>query len=296
MKKALSIFVIIATQIINCNATSSNNDMDLGKKMHSIESKITVLEKENSHLAKEISNLKSDIAKSQSEIDTVNNDVKRLHNDLSAKATALGDSINTTNTKISATSETINSSISTRTLLGVVGLLLAFTIAAFVYLILKRKISSNISAIDTIKEAQTKLSEETIKLDNQLIELMDKQMDAQNSSANTAAEVDHTLALKVADEIVRIQINLSRMDASIKGYKQLQKAVERIKENFFANGYEIVDMLGKDYNEGMRVNGDFVIDETLPKGSRIITFITKPQINYCGTMIQKATITITQNI
>lgn len=110
------------------------------------------------------------------------------------------------------------------------------------------------------------------------------------------ASVDHSLALKVADEIVRIELNLSRMDSSIKGYKQLAKAVQRIKDNFQANGYEIVDMLGKPYNDGMKVIANFVSDENIEQGKQIITGVIKPQINYNGKMIQSAQITVSQNI
>ena len=109
-------------------------------------------------------------------------------------------------------------------------------------------------------------------------------------------DLNETAAQKVADEIVRIELNMSRMDSSIKGYKQLAKAVERIKDNFKANGYEIVDMLGKPYNEGMKVIANFVVDEDLEEGKQIITGITKPQINYNGQMIQAAQITVSQNI
>ena len=63
-----------------------------------------------------------------------------------------------------------------------------------------------------------------------------------------------------------------------------------------AQGYEIVDMLGKPYNEGMKVVANFVSDENLKDGEQIITGITKPQINYKGTMIQAAEITVSQNI
>ena len=108
--------------------------------------------------------------------------------------------------------------------------------------------------------------------------------------------VDHSLVLKVADEITRIEFNLSRMDSSIKGYKQLTKGIERIKNNYMAKGYEISDMLGKPYNEGMRINADFVLDENMESGTRLITSITKPQVIYKGEMIQKAIVTVTQNI
>ena len=107
---------------------------------------------------------------------------------------------------------------------------------------------------------------------------------------------DHSLALKVASEIVRMEINLSRMDKNIKGYKQLTSSIRRIKEYFQTNGYEIVDMLGKTYNAGMYVEANFIPDESLAKGAQIITNIVKPQVNYNGVMIQAAQITVSQNI
>lgn len=149
-------------------------------------------------------------------------------------------------------------------------------------------------AQDALLSAQTKMQEESIKLDNKLIELFERQMPPISNTPST--QIDHSLVLKVADEIVRIEINLSRMDSSVKGYKQLSKAVQRIKDNFNANGYEIVDMLGKPYNAGMKVIANFVSDDSLASGSQVITGIIKPQINYNGQMIQAAQITVNQNI
>ena len=167
---------------------------------------------------------------------------------------------------------------------------------------LAKRIKSGNTSIDEVRKAQDalqiaqeKMQEESIKLDDKLLELFDRQIaNAPKTEGN--GKPDHSLALKVADEIVRIELNMSRMDSSIKGYKQLAKAVERIKDNFKANGYEIVDMLGKPYNEGMKVIANFVVDEDLEEGKQIITGITKPQINYNGQMIQAAQITVSQNI
>lgn len=69
-----------------------------------------------------------------------------------------------------------------------------------------------------------------------------------------------------------------------------------MKDNLSANGYEIVDMLGKPYNQGMKVTANFIEDENLEQGQQIITGIIKPQINYKGKMIQAAQITVSQNI
>ena len=184
---------------------------------------------------------------------------------------------------------------------GMVVLLLLVAIFGVAYRLVKRiKLGSTSidevrKAQDALQVAQGKMQEESVKLDDKLLELFDRQIaNAPKNEGN--GKTDHSLALKVADEIVRIELNMSRMDSSIKGYKQLAKAVESIKNNFKANGYEIVDMLGKPYNEGMKVIANFVVDEDLEEGKQIITGITKPQINYNGQMIQAAQITVSQNI
>ena len=109
-------------------------------------------------------------------------------------------------------------------------------------------------------------------------------------------KVDHSFALKVGDEIAKIETNLSKMDPEVKGYRQLKQALKRIKDNFNAHGYEIVELLGLDYNDGMPFEAQFVPDDTLPEGKRIISGITRLQINYNGEMIQSAKITVRQNI
>ena len=55
-------------------------------------------------------------------------------------------------------------------------------------------------------------------------------------------------------------------------------------------------MLGKAYNDGMKVTANFIEDENLKPGQQIITGIVKPQINFNGVMIQAAQITVSQNI
>ena len=86
------------------------------------------------------------------------------------------------------------------------------------------------------------------------------------------------------------------MDSGIKGYKHLTKSISQMKDNLKANGYELIDMLGKKYSDGLKATVSFDDDETLPEGTRIITKIIKPQINYNGVMIQSAQITVSQNI
>ena len=207
-----------------------------------------------------------------------------------------------TNDTVRLSKTEIQSQMSNRTMFGLVLLLALLIIIVVITYYCSKKIRTGSSSIeevrkaqDSLQRAQTSLQEESIKLDSKLVDIIEKQIsNAPQETVDNA--LDHSLALKVADEIVRMEMNLSRMDSSVRGHKQLSKAVQRIKDNFKANGYDIVEMLGKPYNEGMKVVANFVVDENLDAGRQIITGITKPQINYNGKMIQAAQITVSQNI
>lgn len=270
--------------------------------------KIAVLQKEVYNLKYAVSNLQRenriirDLYKEQkSNIDSLQNTQMQLDKELGALANKMGTDLSETNKKLEASASSLNASINSRTWLTSSGLVIALVLLFVVYYILKKKILNGSTSMDKIKAAQDSLEtaqkamhEESVKLDNKLVELLNKQVVLQSQN-NINDQQDHTLALKVADEIVRIETNLSRMDESIKGHKQLKRAVERIRANFMANGYEIVDMLGKPYVEGMKATPNFIPDETLKEGEQIITGIIKPQINYKGIMIQSAQITVSQN-
>lgn len=245
-----------------------------------------------------LKDLKSENNIQSAVIDSLRNICNQLGKKQSADNKSICRKIDETNSNVQENQNMLQS----RTLwAGMVVLLLLVAIFGVAYRLVKRiKLGSTSidevrKAQDALQVAQGKMQEESVKFDDKLLELFDRQIaNAPKNEGN--GKTDHSLALKVADEIVRIELNMSRMDSSIKGYKQLAKAVERIKDNFKANGYEIVDMLGKPYNEGMKVIANFVVDEDLEEGKQIITGITKPQINYNGQMIQAAQITVSQNI
>ncbi len=210
--------------------------------------------------------------------------------------------IKATDDKITQSDQTLSKRIQSRSWIALAGILFAVILLLVLFVLLRKRINNGATTIDKIRSAQGELEraqkalkEESVKLDGELVELLGKQVETQ-TQADNGAQPDHSFVLKVADEIVRIEMNLSHMDESVKGYKQLKKAVDRIRTNFLANGYEIVEMLGKSYNDGMKVVANFVSDDTLPKGEQIITGIIKPQINYQGKMIQSAQITVSQNI
>lgn len=106
---------------------------------------------------------------------------------------------------------------------------------------------------------------------------------------------DHSLPLSIADELTRMEANLSHMPSDTRGYKQLCRSIERMKDILLAHGYTIVNHLGKPYLDGMRVLARFVIDEEMrPDEPPLITGVTKPQVNYQNHIIQVAEVTVSQ--
>ena len=303
MKKRIALFVIMFAAGI-CKAQTDSLYQVQQQKIESLECEARSLKNDVSYLTRQVSSLQTlmsnlsrefgqKIDGQQTALDGISSKVNANAESIANTSAALGKRIDQADGK----TDVVAHSLRGKTIGGIIIAFALLILSLLVYLFLHKRISKGGSAIEEIDQAQKRLQEESLKLDNKLVELLEGQMKvAENKPARASSPPNHALALKVADEITRIETNLSRMDASIRGYKQLMASVKRIKDNFMANGYELVEMLGKPYNEGMRVNADFVIDEELEEGKRIITTVTKPQVNYNGEMIQKATITVSQNI
>lgn len=293
-KKYLLFLICIATNVFG------NNDDSM--KIASLQREVSNLKSTISRLQLEDGKMRGLYQQQAKELDSLRTMQQQQTEKVRSLAEKIDTDISDANKKIDNNVGTLSESIDHRTKFGAIGILIAIGLLAFSYYILRRKISNGTSTMEKIRSAQEglemaqkSLQEESVKLDSKLVELLDKQM---NSSLNENKEhkVDHSFALKVGDEIAKIETNLSKMDPEVKGYRQLKQALKRIKDNFNAHGYEIVELLGLDYNDGMPFEAQFVPDETLPEGKRIISGITRLQINYNGEMIQSAKITVRQNI
>ena len=306
MKKILILILLAAIGCVKMNSSVNDENIkklvekcsDLQKQQMQTDNFIFKLSEKQKKDEQQIRVLSDENAKQSAIIDSLQKVCRQLENVQTIDRKEFNGKIFIADSNIRASQNMLNN----RTLWGgIIIFIIAFLLIAVAYIFFKR-IQKGSSTIDDVRKAQealqaaqSKMQEDSVKLDNQMLTLIQQQI-AVIPSQSDNNKIDHSLALKVADEIVRIELNLSRMDSSVKGYKQLAKAVERIKNNFLANGYEIIDMLGKPYNEGMKVVANFVPDDTLKEGEQIITGITKPQINYNGQMIQSAQITVSQNI
>ena len=282
------------------------------KRTASLETEISTLKAKQESLGKDVNGLSSRCGRAETQtseaqsacmklngrIDSLQKRCNAIDADHKADKSELMGSIGKTNEQVQAAGEAISS----RTLLGICGLcLLLAAIIAIAYFFSKKfkvgytSIGEVRKAQEALQSAQAKMQEESLKLDDKLLELLNRQIES-TPKVPVNDKPAHSLALTVADAVASIEATLSHMDSSIRGYKQLSKAVQRIKDNFKAKDYEIVDMLGKPYNEGMKVIANFIINEDLEEGKQIITGLTKPQVNYNGQMIQAAQITVSQNI
>lgn len=286
--------------ILTCLSFASFGQTSDSLEIATLKAKVANLERQIGLTNRQIQILNDE---QNTKIDSLNNLLSEQTRKTESMETAFSQEIGKTNSDLNANVESLNQTISANKLFAIVGIVIAVLLLVAVGLILWKKIKNKDSAIDQIKNAQKSLEfvqksmqEESIKLDGKLVELLEKQMSAQPVHNEKTGEQDHSFALKVGDEIAKIETNLSKMDPEVKGYKQLKQALKRIKDNFNAHGYEIVELLGQDYNDGMPFEARFVPDDTLPEGKRIISGITRLQINYKGEMIQAAKIVVRENI
>jgi hypothetical protein len=317
------IIIILITFSTNCliaqtDSLTFKKDIDnLSQKVSFLESEIKTIDIANSKILKEYRSLKNAQSALKKEYQKLNssfelykqnteteiNSLQQVINSNTAniKITAdeLGVKIDTTNQTTNRSINDLNKTVSQNKLYWIIAILAVALLILLVFVLLKKQIFKQKESLSVLDQnlAKTKkvLDEENVKLDIKLAETFNKQLEIiEAERKNTNEEVDHSLVLKVADRLISMDKNLSRMDQNTKGLKQLKRAVQNIKDNFASNGYEIIEMLGKTFNEGMKVSANFIPDEDLETGQQIITRIIKPQVNYKGVMIQSAQIEVSQ--
>src|SRR5690606_3981054 len=147
--------------------------------------------------------------------------------------------------EVVSTQESINS----RTWMVIV--LILFVIGIIGYVIWR--LSSDVTdKFATSKQAlEEQLVDEYSKVAESLNELI---LAAQTFGATTSnGTPDHRLALKLANEINTMERNMSLMDSAVRGYKQLKRSIENLKDNLAANGYDMAPLLGRKFDLGLNL-------------------------------------------
>lgn len=278
-----------------CQIQTDSEIKDLQGRVETLERSINALKlqlkSQNSIFSKQLSEARDSIKVIRSELDKNTERISSVGAELGIK---ISESEKTAGQKI----QVIDNTVSKNTLYWTVAVLLIAFLSVLLFAILRKQLSKDKSSItENIRQTKKSLEEEGVKLDSKLVDLLATQLQLIKEEVKTESQskseiADHELALKVADEIVRIQKNLGNMDSETKGLKQLAASIKRIQENFQANGYELIDMFNKPYDQGMKVSANFRTDESLKPGEQIITRIIKPQVNFNGIMIQAAQVEV----
>lgn len=212
-------------------------------------------------------------------------------------AERLGLEISDTNSLLGSKADSVV--LQQRTLIGAIITLLLALSCLIVFLLLRSRILKGSADVEALRKKAEELNEQIVeKMASEMTEIknISEALSTLSSKSSKTTEPDHSLIKTLADRITFMEMTLYKMDSSIRGHKQLSKSIIQMKDNLKVNGYELIDMLGKDYNDGMKVTATFIEDENIPEGKQIISGIIKPQINYNDIMIQSAQITVSQNI
>lgn len=254
-------------------------------------------------LYNELATQKEIIQSQANVIDSLRIAIGQNSKNIKTTADEIGVKIDETNKTLGSKAD--SSDVNAKSILGGIFVLILAILGTVVYFLLHKKINKGNADVEALKEKSEKLNEEILNqfsLEMAEIQKISVSLSALEKSGGQAgyngasSEPDHSLIKTLADRITFMEMTLFKMDPKVKGYKQLSKSITQMKDNLLANGYELVDMLGKPYNDGMKAVANFNDDEEIEEGKRIITTIIKPQINYKGQMIQAAQITVSQNI
>jgi len=303
--------IILATLLFSTFGSFAQEiQEDLGKEIRTLTENIKAIEedfkndfrtlrKENSKLKSELETLNSKLSTANKSIDSLRNQSQENSNAISQTANQLGIQITTTEQTANKRIDEVGQSLSKNSLYGIISVLSAILLSGLLYWLLsKRQQTDKTDFIEQLSKTKSSIEESLVKEFGKQTELMDSQLlliEQQKTTlqATPNAEPDHSLALKVASEINLIERNINLMDTKTKGLKQLHASVGKLKDNLSANGYEMPELLGKQFHQGMKVIVTSSIpDENLEKDSEIISKVLIPQVNFNDKMIQTAQIEV----
>ena len=299
MKRQITFTIILFSSLGSFAQGITKEDLD--KEIKPLTQKVNSLQSESSKLKSEIGTLNSKLSNAYKSIDSLRTKTQDNSNAITQTANQLGIQIKETGDKNEGKITEVSQSLSKNSLYGIIGVLSAILLSGILYWLLSKKqkkdrsdvtdmlARSRENLLEQIKENSNSIGINFLRELNEYSDLVALQFQSKQSTPN--AETDHSLALKVANEINLIERNINLMDSKTKGLKGLQVSVGKLKDNLSANGYEIPELLGKQFHQGMKVIVTSSIpDENLEKGSEIISKILIPQVNYNDKMIQTAQI------
>lgn len=290
MKKGLLFVLLFVSIAVYGNSNDSLKIVTLQREVSNLKVSVSRLQQENR-------NIRGMYQQQKTEGDSLKIKMGNQEQITDSIAQKFDSDLANTNNMIDGTASQLSKISFVYFIIGICGLLLIATIAFVLHYFLRKRINISSSAIDKIKSAQESLEtaqkamqEESIKLDNKLVELLEKQL-----NQNPETKPDHSFVLDIANEIARIEQNLAFMDTKVKGVSNLKNRASAINDRLKSKGYEIPKLVGEKYIDGNNMKPTMELDEDLPAGTQIIRRVLKPMVLYKGEMIQAAEVVVAYN-
>ena len=279
----------------------ANSIEEIQDDQNQLDSLFSSLNEQLHSITQETNRLDQTLTASNNRIDELNSIQNELQSSTTQLRSELGVVTEELESRIEETSRsaeeqitTLDQTVSQNTIYWIIAVITAMILAIVLFFILKRRMKSDDHALlEKISSTKKELEEEGLKLDQKLMEILNSQMKVlEQSEEPESGKSDHSLALKIADEVTRIRMNLDHMDPSTKGWKQLDRSARAIKNNFKANGYEIPELLGKEYDEGMNLDVSTEFDENLAPTEKVIKRVIKPTVLYNNKLVQSGQVIV----
>lgn len=294
MKKVLLIFCFISATMMYAQKTDSViTKSEFHSAVLNFTNKIKTLEKSNTDLLKENNAQKKQIDDLSVQLKNTQSNIQQIADSLNITIS----NVTSTNKETQSQIQGISQSISTRTIYWLIVISFLSLVCVIVFLILRKKLSASTRSFDSqLAKTNEALQTEAIKLDSKLVEILQTQLsilkEESKAKGTKTKEVDHKLPLKVGDEIHRMRKRIENMPQDVRGLNALTNSLQRLEEEFNESGYEIENLFGIKYVDGMPAEAKFVDNPNIPKGDEIITDVLRPQILYKGSVIQVAKVEV----
>ncbi|MFW1915155.1 hypothetical protein ACG9ZJ_15890 [Acinetobacter sp. ULE_I064] len=312
--KRIAVFIVLAGMLGHVSAASNE------RIPQDVKVKLVELEKINRQTLEKFDQFKTDSLKQQKaltvkiseqdkqhqlEIKKLNENIGILENRLQESIKAQQqtvDQLNQLDKTTAQTTATIYDSITARTIAALIGLIFAVGLIAASYLLLRKKqsqsnedLSSQVKlALDNVRQTEENIVKSDIQLADRLHEVL-TQLKEQAKIVPVVQqnnEPDHSLPLKLADEIHRMRKRLAALPEDTKGLKPLSKSLERLEDELSEQGYEIIDHTGMEFSENLSIQSRFIPSDDLEQGQSIISKVVTPQVNFKGVMIRMADVEV----
>lgn len=312
--KRIAVFIVLAGMLGHVSAASNE------RIPQDVKVKLVELEKINRQTLEKFDQFKTDSLKQQKaltvkiseqdkqhqlEIKKLNENIGILENRLQESIKAQKqtvDQLNQLDKTTAQTTATIYDSITARTIAALIGLIFAVGLIAASYLLLRKKqsqsnedLSSQVKlALDNVRQTEENIVKSDIQLADRLHEVL-TQLKEQAKIVPVVQqnnEPDHSLPLKLADEIHRMRKRLAALPEDTKGLKPLSKSLERLEDELSEQGYEIIDHTGMEFSENLSIQSRFIPSDDLEQGQSIISKVVTPQVNFKGVMIRMADVEV----